>query len=44
LVNRELMTFEALAASFESYKRAQATINLRGNLVPWPTRAMYMLK
>jgi hypothetical protein len=44
LVNRELMTFEALAASFESYKRAQATINLRGKLVPWPTRAMYTLK
>lgn len=27
------MTFEALAASFEPYKRAQAAINLDGTLV-----------
>lgn len=44
LVDNELLTFEALAASFEPYKQARATINLKGEVVLWPRRAMYMLK
>jgi hypothetical protein len=44
LVNGELMGFEALTASFESYRQTNATINLNGKLVPWPTHAMYTLE
>jgi hypothetical protein len=44
LVNGELMGFEALAASFESYRQMNATIKLNGKPVPWPTHATYTLK